>query len=128
MVFLRASIRVWNRLMSLLPARRRNPRALCSELIQIRFRDQRGRRIRETAVLEDLSERGARLSIALPLTAGSQVTFRAPGFETGACVSYCELADSGYAVGLEFAEDFRWDETLWVPEHMLKIPSREQPD
>ncbi len=103
--------------------KRRHVRALCSELVQICFRDQRGRRIQETAVLEDLAEKGVRLSLSLPLTPGCQVAFQAGEFEASARVSYCELADSGFAVGLEFAGDFRWDEKEWAPEHLLRLPS-----
>jgi hypothetical protein len=105
--------------------RRRDTRALCSELVRIFFRDQRGRRVQETAVLEDLAEKGARISLRLPLTPGCQVVFQAGAFEAGAHVRYCELADSGFAVGLEFADDFRWDEQEWAPEHLLRLPSPE---
>lgn len=118
-------IRYWNKPMPSPPARRLHPRALCSELVQISFRDQRGRRMLETGVLEDLGERGARLSLSLPLTPGNQVGFRAAGFDAVAQVSYCELSDTGYAVGLEFASNSKWDEQSWSPEHMLKIPDRE---
>lgn len=104
------------------PARHRKVRALCSELVRITFRDQRGRRVQETAVLEDLGEKGARISLSLPLTPGSQVGFHAASFEANAHVRYCELADSGFAVGLEFAGDSRWDEKKWASEHLLRLP------
>jgi hypothetical protein len=110
------------------PTRRRNPRALCSELVRVTFHDQRGRRIEETAVLEDLSQKGARLSLALPLTVGAQVKFQTSGFVVVAGVAYCELADDGYAVGLEFSPDAQWDESSWMPKHLLHIPSHEQPE
>lgn len=105
------------------PARRGNSRALCSELVRITFRDQRGRRIQETAILEDLGEKGARIALSLPLTPGAQVGFQATAFEASAYVRYCELADSGFAVGLEFTGDCRWDEKKWAPEHLLRLPS-----
>jgi hypothetical protein len=105
--------------------RRSHVRALCSELVQISFRDQRGRRVQETAVLEDLAERGVRISLSLPLTPGCQVGLLAGAFEANARVRYCEMADSGFAVGLEFAGDFRWDENKWAPEHLLRLPSTE---
>ena len=114
--------------MSITRDRRRHVRALCSELVQISFRDQRGRRIQETAVLEDLAEKGVRISLSLPLTPGCQVGLQAGVFEANAHVRYCELADSGFAVGLEFADDFRWDEKEWAPEHLFRLPSCEVPD
>ena len=105
--------------------RRRDARALCSELVRISFRDQRGRRIQETAVLEDLAEKGVRISLSLPLTPGCQVGLQAATFVASAHVRYCELADTGFAVGLEFADNFRWDEKEWAPEHLLRLPKRE---
>jgi hypothetical protein len=93
--------------------------------VRICFRDQRGRRIQETAVLEDFGEKGARISLGLPLTPGCRVAFQTAAFETSAQVSYCELCDSGFAVGIEFAGDFRWDEKEWAPEHLLRLPSPE---
>ena len=105
------------------PASRVYTRALCSELVRITFRDQRGRRVQETAILEDLGEKGARVALSLPLTPGCQVGFHAAAFEANAHVRYCELADSGFAVGLEFAGDSRWDEKKWAPEHLLRLPS-----
>ncbi len=109
-------------------AKRSHVRALCSELVRISFRDQRGRRVQETAVLEDLGEQGARISLCLPLTPGCQVGFQAVAFEANAQVRYCELADSGFAVGIEFADNFRWDEKKWAPEHLLRLPNSEFPD
>jgi ribulose bisphosphate carboxylase small subunit len=114
--------------MSIPRVKRRYTRALCSELVRISFRDQRGRRVQETAVLEDLGEQGARISLCLPLTPGCQVGFQAVSFEASAQVRYCELSDSGFAVGIEFADDFRWDEKDWAPEHLLRLPNPEFSD
>ena len=123
MVAREAPIWKWKRRMATPPDRRGKIRALCSELVRISFHDRRGRRIQETAVLEDLGEKGARVSLSLPLTPGCQVGFHATVFETNAQVRYCELSDSGFAVGLEFAGDSRWDEKQWAPEHLLRLPS-----
>ena len=109
-------------------AKRSHARALCSELVRISFRDQRGRRVQETAVLEDLGEGGARISLCLPLTPGCQVGLQAVAFEASAQVCYCELSDSGFAVGIEFADNFRWDENEWAPEHLLRLPNSEFSD
>lgn len=75
--------------------------------------------------MEDLSRRGAMLSLSLPLPVGGQVNLRTTGFSVSAGVRYCELADAGYAVGLEFSAGTVWDEKSWSPEHLLRIPSRE---
>ena len=93
--------------------------------MRISFRDQRGRRIQETAVLEDLGEKGARISLSLPLTPGGQVGFHTAAFEVNAHVRYCELSDSGFAVGVDFAGNFRWDEKDWKPGHLLHLPTPE---
>ena len=106
-------------------ARRRHPRALCSELVRISFRDQRGRRVQETAVLEDVGEQGARISLCLPLTPGCRIGVHAAALELSAHVRYCELSESGFAVGLEFPADYRRDEKHWAPEHLLRLPNPE---
>jgi hypothetical protein len=107
------------------PIRRRYPRALCSELVQVAFHDQRGRQVEETCVLEDVGQQGARLSLSIPLTVGGEVTLRARGFNVVAGVAYCELEDEAYAVGLEFSAGTQWEEEIWTPEHLLRIPTNE---
>lgn len=69
-----------------------------------------------------MAEKGVRISLSLPLTPGAQVGLQAAAFEVKAYVRYCELADTGFAVGLEFSDDFRWDEKEWAPEHLLHLP------
>ena len=104
-----------------LPDRRRHRRSLCSEIVELTFEDQTGRIVRQTGLLEDLSKRGACLNLPIPLGVGRDVRLAANGFERGASVRYCELADDGYTVGLEFAAGSDWDRNAWKPGHLTSI-------
>ncbi len=91
---------------------------MCSELIELTFEDQTGRKIKETALLEDLSKRGACVGLSLPLGVGRRVRIAANGFEREAHVRYCELTADGYVAGLEFPPGSDWDRGTWAPSHL----------
>ena len=101
--------------------RRRHRRSLCSEVIRISFEDQEGRRVTDSALLEDLSKRGASVSSSLPVGVGRGVQHEANGFERKAVVRYCEPANDGYVIGLEFDPGSDWDRGAWSPEHLMSL-------
>ena len=105
---------------------RRHPRALCSELVSISYRDQAGRKVAETGLIEDVGRNGFRVSISLPVSPGREVYFDAPGFAGFARVRYCELSEASYAWGLEFPIGFEWDAAVWNPQHLLELPLRDR--
>lgn len=75
----------------------------------------------EEGLLEDLSRRGACLSMNSPLALGAPVKLQAAGFKAEACVRYCRLGEYSFVVGLEFLPGFEWAASDWRPKHLLEL-------
>jgi hypothetical protein len=101
--------------------RRNKGRELCADFVQITWNDQVGRPISYVGLLEDVSPGGLGMSLDLPLAVGRAVHLHTKGFEGDALVSYCELGDYGYLVGVEF-QGCSWDREKWKPQHLLTLP------
>lgn len=99
--------------------RRLHRRLLCSELVELRFKDQTGRRLAEKVLLEDVSKGGASVSSSLPVARGRQVELVADGFARRARIRFCEIGEDGYLLGLQF--DDEWDREAWQPEHLTSL-------
>lgn len=108
--------------MRLEPEKRREKRDMCSDLVVVRFQDQTGRWVQETALVEDVSASGLCISLGLPITVRREIEIEAEGFEGRARVRYCELGEYSYLLGLEFCEGFHWDRQKWQPKHLLALP------
>jgi len=106
--------------------RRKTPRHLCSDFVQISWMDDTQRPISSLGLLEDVSPEGLCLSLELPVPAGRAVHVHTKGFEGEARVRYCELGDYGYLVGLEFAGGCTWERDKWRPKHLYG-PVAEEP-
>ncbi|HYM11382.1 MAG TPA: PilZ domain-containing protein [Bryobacterales bacterium] len=99
--------------------RRKNPRDMCSDFVQIAWQDDRQARISYVGLLEDVSPTGLCVNLELPAPVGRTVHLHTKGFEGDAEVRYCELGDYGYLVGLEFAEGQCWEREAWKPKHLV---------
>ncbi len=95
---------------------------MCSDLVLVRFQDQTGRWVQETALVEDVSQTGVCISLGLPITLRREVEIEAEGFMGKAQVRYCELGEYSYLLGLEFSKGFQWDRQRWRPKHLLTLP------
>jgi hypothetical protein len=95
---------------------------MCSDLVLVRFQDQTGRWVQETALVEDVSQTGLCISLGLPITVRREVEIEAEGFRGKAQVRYCELGEYSYLLGLEFSDGFNWDRQKWRPKHLLTLP------
>lgn len=111
--------------MSFVPAasqdRRRHRRHFCSELVDVAFDDDAGTTINETGLVEDVSVDGMCLSISLPIPTAREVNVRASDFDGCGEVTYCEMCDYGFLVGLKFPPGSGWDATRWLPQHFLPM-------
>ena len=105
--------------------RRLRDRKLCSELVEVSFDDQRGWRVSETGLLEDVAARGLCVSLSIPIPQGWPVRIRGEGFRGEGTVRYCNLGDYGYLLGLEFASGQEWNPEKWRPKYLLELPVRE---
>lgn len=100
--------------------KRRNPREMCSDFVQVSWLDDRERRISTLGLLEDVSPEGICVSLELPVASGRNVHLHSRGIEGEAEVRYCELGDYGYLIGLEFSDGCSWDREKWRPKHLLE--------
>ena len=100
--------------------RRREPRQLCSEFVQVAWLDDHENRISFVVVLEDVSQAGLAVSSDLPMPVGRTVHLHTRGFDGEGEVRYCELGDYGYIVGMEFVDGCGWDRDKWRPEHLYE--------
>ena len=103
--------------------RRRRRRSLCSELVEVSFTDQTGRRFSQTGLLEDVAQGGACINSSVPVAVGRPVQIRSTdkSSEFTARVRYCELKEEGYLLGIQFEEGSEWDRGLWRPAHLTSI-------
>lgn len=105
------------------PDRRRQPRRLCSELVEVSFDDSQGNTVSTVALVEDVSEGGLCVSSSLPVAPGRFVRVNAEGLAGSGIVRYCELGDYSYLLGLELGPGWRGD---WTPGHELPLSHLEE--
>src|SRR5712671_4338806 len=97
-------------------------RMLCSDLVDIRWKDKTGRGHKVTALLEDISASGACVQLEGPIPHNTLVRiFHAKGHLQGS-VRYCVYRDIGYFVGLQFQADSKWSRKAFKPQHMVDMP------
>lgn len=92
---------------------------LCADLMDVWWTDESGRTAKALANLEDISNSGACLQVDTPIPSGAAIHIRHPNVEFEGQVKYCVFRDTGYFVGVQFAEGFEWDERQFQPKHLL---------
>lgn len=114
--------------MSFQDEKRRVARKMCSDLAEVSFQDQTGRRICDIGVIEDVGSYGISISMNLPVPVDSDVEVQIKDFRTRARVRYCNLTDYSFQVGLEFAAGYEWSREKWEPDHLLVLPPNKRED
>lgn len=99
--------------------RRTEPRMLCADLVDVRWKDKTGKGRRVIANLEDISSSGACLQLDEQVAPGTEVHVSYPRGEFVGVVRYCMFREIGYFVGLEFAPDSKWSKDDYKPMHLL---------
>ena len=99
--------------------RRIEPRMLCADLVDVKWRDQSGRTRRGVANLEDISLSGACLQVDRPVPLGTNFRITYPSGELVGRVKYCVFREIGYFLGVEFDPGSRWSQRHFRPQHML---------
>jgi hypothetical protein len=99
--------------------RRIEPRMLCADLVDIRWKDQAGRTRHGVANLEDISLSGACVQVERPVPLGTVMLMSYPNGELKGKVKYCVFREIGYFLGIEFDSDQRWSQRSFRPQHML---------
>ena len=99
--------------------RRVEPRMLCADLVDVKWKDQTGRTRRGVANLEDISLSGACLQVDRPVALGTMLLISYPNGELNGKVKYCVFREIGYFLGIEFEPGSRWSQRHFRPQHLL---------
>jgi hypothetical protein len=98
--------------------RRNNPRLLCADLVQVRWKDESGKSRKDVANLEDISVSGACLQMETNVAKETVIRITHQNGELVGKVKYCEYREFGYFLGLEF-EGGNWSMHEFRPQHLL---------
>ena len=99
--------------------RRVEPRMLCADLVDIRWKDQAGRTRHIVANLEDISLSGICLQVESPIPAGTDIAMHYGDGQLVGTIRYCRYQGMGYFLGVELAEGCRWSSQHYRPQHLL---------
>lgn len=99
--------------------RRSEPRMLCADLVDARWRDKAGKSRRAVANLEDISLSGACIQLDEQIPLGTRMTITYPKGEYSGVVRYCQFREIGYFVGLQFEPGSKWSQRAFKPLHLL---------
>jgi hypothetical protein len=102
--------------------RRLRARFLCADLVRIDWvagNDGAYRRVQ--GVLEDISTLGACVQVEEEIPPGSQISLSTGDTFLSGSVSYCVYQGYGYFVGINFADDNRWTESNFEPQHLTNL-------
>ncbi len=101
--------------------RRAAARMMCSELVQVHFRDEKGRTRRLLGNLEDISLSGVCLQVDDPVPLNTELRICHPKGEFNGTVRYCLFREIGYFLGVQFGEGCQWSPRAFKPQHMLDL-------
>lgn len=92
---------------------------LCADLVDVRWKDKRGRTRRAVANLEDISISGACIQVDVPVAMDTRLRIGYPRGEMRGRVIYCVYREIGYFLGIEFEPGFHWSPRDFRPQHLL---------
>lgn len=107
--------------------RRIETRLLCADLVELQWKDTRGKKFRVIANLEDISVSGACLQVDTEVPLGTSIRMTCPKGELFGIVRYCNFQEIGYYLGIEFDANSRWSQRVYKPEHLLDPRKLAQP-
>ena len=94
---------------------------MCADILEVRWRDHKGKTVRLSAVLEEISHSGACLQLERPVAVGTEIRFDCPGQKFIGVVRYCVYREVGYYVGLKFNSGAEWSQRDYLPQHLLEL-------
>jgi hypothetical protein len=109
--------------------RRSEVRMLCADMVEASWTEPSGETRQMTALLEDISTRGACLQLETGVPAGVTLTWHSRDRNFTGTVRYCVYREIGYFVGVEFDAQSKWSQKAYRPRHlldlrkMLKVPA-----
>ena len=100
---------------------RSETRMLCADLVEIRWKEESGRILKSTALLEDISTSGACVQVDLPVAVDTLMQIRHPKGLLLGRVKYCVYREIGYFVGMQFEPNSKWSKRNFAPQHLLDV-------
>ena len=94
---------------------------LCADMLAVSWLDSAGRKRSATALLEDISARGACLQFESEIPLGVILHWSCPNQKFAGKVRYCVYREIGYFVGVEFDAQSRWSKEGYQPHHLLDL-------
>jgi len=111
--------------------RRIEPRMLCADLVDVRWKDKTGRTRRAVANLEDISLSGACLQLDAPIPLETTLWIGHAKGELMGRIRYCVYREIGYFIGVQFEPGSKWTQKAFRPMHLLdprRLVSRPKPN
>jgi hypothetical protein len=99
--------------------RRRDKRFLCADLVELVWRDNRGRAIRRIGNLENICAGGVCLQLEAPLERGTKIYMPCTRCTFHGIVRYVLDREDSYVIGVEFDKSNLWSRKLFDPQHLL---------
>ena len=94
---------------------------MCADMVEASWVDEAGRAGRADAILENISPCGACLQFEAPVPQGVTLRFTAKEHQFSGQVRYCQYAEIGYFVGVEFEPQSHWSKRTFQPQHLLDL-------
>lgn len=99
--------------------KRLEARMLCSELVDVEWRDKSGRLQVSVMNLEDISLSGACIQSERQVQRGSRVSIHYGNGALGGIVRYCVYTENSYFLGIQFLDDCKWPTKKFRPKHLI---------
>jgi hypothetical protein len=114
--------------------RRSSNRYLCSDLVEVVYRNECGTEVRHLANLEDISYFGMCLQMDQEIASGTLVTMRCQNGVLLGTVRNARYSECAYFHGIEFNDLCRWSAQVFQPgylfdlgEYVPQLPDIEKP-
>ncbi len=102
-----------------MPEKRCEPRLMCADLVEIEWKDARGRLQNGVANLEDISALGAGLQVENEIPLRTRIRMTVQDVEYVGEVRYCVFREYGYFLGLQFVGGVKWSSRAFKPLHLF---------
>lgn len=99
--------------------RRIEPRMMCADLVDVQWRDARGREQKSVANLEDISTLGLCIQVDAEIPLRTMVHISVGKADYSGLVRYCVYREFGYFVGVEFERGVKWNARNFRPMHLF---------
>jgi hypothetical protein len=95
------------------------PRLMCADLVDIEWRDAKGRVQRAVANLEDISALGACLQVESEVPLRTTIRMKVMKTQYVGEIRYCVFREYGFFLGVQFEPGVKWNSRAFKPLHLF---------